>query len=400
MSRRTLPSLVRPALALSLSLFAQQALAASYEDGVRLKSQQQLPAAEAAFAEVAAREPRNVLAREQLAIVLGWQSKFDASIKAWREAIALAPNKADYHLGLGRVLYWKGERAAALQSLDTALKLDPKSADALKLKGDVLIADGQPAEARKAYLAAQSLAPSDTELPRRIARAVPPLLWRLDAGYTYDDYDNFRGQESSRFVQLGRRVGKGGDVLYVRYDGYDNFGKVDQGATLGAYWLPHPKLLLNLEAGTTFGTADFRPENLYQINGEWLIDAPVQPLLGYRYLTYDNGEVSTITPGLRVLLPGAVAEARYGFTDNLDGSNTGVFAARVTFEGAGYSPYLAFTSGSEALPPQAEADITVFGGGVVFDLTPAWGVRVDYSYEDRKDIYKHHAVGGGVTYRF
>ncbi len=391
----------RTAFAASLALFSAASFAATYEEGVRLKNQQQLASAATVFAEIAAREPGNALAREQLAIVLGWQNRFPESIAAWREAIALAPTKPDYHVGLARVQYWSGDRAGALRSLDTALGITPDNADALKLKGDVLMADSDPAGAREAYVRAQQLNPDDADLPTRIARAVPPLLWRLDAGYSYDDYSNARGTESSRFAQLGRRIGKGGDVLYARYDGYNNFGSIDDGLTLGAYWLPHPKLLLNLEAGTTLGTADFRPDTLFQINGELLLDGLLQPLLGYRYLDYSNGKVTTITPGLRLSFPKAIAEARYGITDNIDGSSTGVFAARLTLpQEGGYTPYLAFTKGKEALPPQPEASITVLGAGLVVDLTPAWGVRGDYSYEDRKGIYKHHTLGVGLTYRF
>ena len=383
-----------------LLLAATATQAATYEDGLRLKQQQQLVSAAEAFAEVAAIEPGNVLAREQLAIVLGWQNRFDESIAAWQQAIALAPGKADYRVGLARVQYWKGERSAALASLDTALRLEPGSADAHKLKGDVLLADGQPAAARAAYAEAQQLNPSDAELPPRLARAVEPKRWRLDAGFTYDDYDNFRGAENSRFVQLGRRVGAGGDVLYARYDGYDNFGSIDQGLTLGSYWLPHRQLLLNLEAGRTFGTANFRPDTQLQINAEWLAEGVLQPLLGFRYFDYDNGTVTTITPGVRAQFERSIAELRYGFTENIDGSNTGVFAARLTLPREGYAPYFAFTTGSESLPPQAKADITILGGGVVWDLSPSWGARVDYSYENRKDIYKHHALGGGLTYKF
>lgn len=386
--------------AAALLLAAAHAQAASYEEGLRLKQQQQLASAATVFAEVAAREPANALAREQLAVVLGWQNRFDESIAAWQQAIALEPTKADYRIGLARVQYWKGQRSAALANLDAALKLAPQSAEAHKLKGDVLLADAQPAAARAAYATAQQLDPRDAELPGRIARAVSPRLWRLDAGFTYDDYDNFRGAENSRFVQLGRRVGTRGDVLYARYDGYDNFGSIDQGLTLGSYWLPHRQLLLNLEAGRTFGTANFRPETQFQVNAEWLAEAVLQPLLGFRYFDYDNGSVTTITPGVRAQFEGSIVELRYGFTENIDGSNTGVFAARLTLPREGYAPYFAFTTGSESLPPQAKADITILGGGVVWDLSPVWGLRVDYSYEDRKNIYKHHALGGGLTYRF
>lgn len=388
------------AVAAAFALATPSLFASTYEEGLRLKQQQELAAATEAFAAVAAREPGNVLAREQLAIVLGWQNRFDDSIAMWREAIALAPENPDYKVGLARVQYWKGERRDALASLDQALAIDPQNAEALKLRGDVLLAEGDAVGARSAYLQSQALAPEDAELKVRIARAVPPKLWRLDAGYTYDDYDNFRGAENSRFVQLGRRVSQAGDVLYARYDGYDNFGRIDQGITLGAYWLPHPQLLLNLEAGRTLGTADFRPDTQFQVNGEWLLAGVLQPLLGYRYFDYDNGTVTTITPGLRAQFERTIAEVRYGFTDNIDGSTTGVFAARLALPREGYAPYFAFTTGSEALPPQAKADITILGGGVVWDLSPAWGLRVDYAYEDRKDIYQHHAIGGGFNYKF
>lgn len=391
---------LRYTLATPLLLLAAQAQAATYEDGVRFKNQQQLANATAAFSDVLSREPDNVLAREQLAIVLGWQSRFDESVAAWQQAIALAPQKADYRIGMGRVLYWKGEHSAALQSLNQALQLQPSNAEALKLKGDVQLAAGDAASARQSYVQAQALQPDDAEIKARIARAVPPKLWRLDAGLTYDDYSSARGQENSYFTQLGRRIGKGGDVLYARFDGYNNFNSLDQGITLGSYWLPHPKLLLNLEAGVTLGKANFRPDTQLLASGEWLLDFPVQPLLGFRYFDYSNGKVTTITPGVRVLLPGATAEARYGITDNIDGSSTGVFSARLNLPREGFSPYLAFTKGKEALPPQAAARITVLGGGVVFDLSPSWGVRADYSYEDRKGFYKHHAIGGGVTYKF
>lgn len=387
-------------LALPLAVMATLASAATYEDGIRLKSQQQLASAAAVFAEVAAREPNNVLAREQLAIVLGWQGRFDESIRAWQQAIVLAPNKADYRLGLARVLYWQGKRRAALQSIDNGLQLQPGNAEAHKLKGDVLLAEGEISAARASYLQAQTLAPQDAELASKISRAVEPRRWRLDAGFNYDHYSNARGSENSRYLQLGRRVGKGGDVLYGRYDGYDNFNRLDDGLTVGSYWLPHPKLLLNLEAGRTLGTADFRPKTQFLVNAEWLLAGALQPLLGFRYFDYRNGSVSTITPGLRAQFANTTAELRYGLTDNIDGSSSGVFAARLSFAEPGYAPYLAFTRGKEALPPQAKARITVVGAGVVVDLGPAWGMRLDYSYEDRKDIYKHHTLGAGLTYRF
>lgn len=384
----------------TLLLASAAAWASRYEDGLRLKQAQQLQPAAEAFAAVLAREPGNVLAVEQLAIVQGWLGRYEQSTATWRRAIELRPGKPDYHVGLARVLYWQGERRAALSELDRALALAPDSLEALSLKGDVLLADGQRDPARQAYERSLQLPGADAaELQRKLAATAPPPAWRLDAGSIFDDYDSARGQEDSQYLQLGRQLSPALTV-YGRYDRFHQFGARDQGLTAGAYWLAQPRWLLQAEAGLTLDSADFRSDSQFLLNADWLLDGPVQPLLGLRLLSYDQGEVSTVTPGLRLLYGPAALELRYGFTSNLDDSNTGVFAARLGFDTGAAAPYLSYTQGEEALPPQARADVTVLGAGCVWTLNPQWSLRADYSYEDRKDIYKHHALGGGLSYRW
>ena len=375
--------------------------AADYEQALRYKQEQKLEAAAAAFAEVLEREPKHIGALENLATVQGWLRRYDASIESWQGVIRRRPRQPDYHVGLARVQYWKGERTAALESLDRALQLAPDHYDAQVLRGDVLLAAGRPAEAQAAYQAARALpaGAQDEALAARLERSQPSRLWRLDAGVTVDRYDRLRGDEGSQFVQLGRRLGEG-VTLYGRYDRYRQFSSVDQAVTGGAYWLAAPRWLLNAEVGGRIDDADFRPDNLALLNLEWLREGGLEPLLGYRYFAYGNGEVHTLTPGLRLLLERATLEARYGYSENVDGSNTGVFSARYTFELERTAPYLAVALGEEALPPQSAADIAIYGAGCVWTLSPRWGLRADYSYEDRKGFYRHHAFGGGLTYRF
>lgn len=386
---------------LLLSCICGAAGAATYEDGLRFKSEQKLDDAAAAFTEVSAAQPGNVDALEQLAIVQGWLKTYDASIASWRKAIALAPERAGLVIGLARVLYWKGEHAAALGELDTALASEPGNVDGLTLKGDVLLAQEQPEAARKAYAQAGELdgIAVNPDLDQKIARAVSPRAWRLDAGGTYDHYDNAREHEYSAYTQLGYRVSQKFSA-YGRYEHFDYFDARDEVLTAGAYLLVSDWLLLNGEAGATVDQDDFRAKTLAGISAEILLDGPVQPLIAYRYLDYDNGEVSTITPGVRLLVSAAALELRYGFTDNVDGSNTEVFSARASYESERFSPYLAYANGEEALPPQALADIRIYGAGCVFNLGPSWGLRADYSFEDRKDIYQHDAFGLGLTYRY
>lgn len=388
---------VGPAL---LWLMAGAASAGSYEEGLRLKQAQQLEPAAAAFEAAVAREPGNPLAVEQLAIVQGWLGRYEQSIASWRKAQVLRPNQPDYHLGLARVLYWKGEHGASLAELDRALKLAPDHLDAQSLRGDVLLAAGQHAEARVAYERSLSLPGADQPaLRRKLEGAAPPLAWRLDAGGLFDDYDNARGSEDSQYLQLGHQATAALN-LYGRYDRYHQFGARDQGLSLGAYWLPVRQLLLQAELGATLDAPDFRSDTQLLLNADWLLPGPAQPLLGLRLLRYDQGEVSTLTPGLRLLQGPAALELRYGLTSNLDDSDTGMFSARLGFEAGRAAPYFVYSQGEEALPPQALAEITIFGAGCVWSLNRHWSLRADYSHEDRRNIYRHHALGVGFSYRF
>lgn len=384
----------------ALWLVGGVAWAGSYEEGLRLKQAQQLEPAAAAFEATLAQQPDRVEALEQLAVVQGWLGRYEQSVASWRRVIALRPDQPDHHLGLARVLYWKGERTAALAELDRALALSPDHAEAQTLKGDVLLADGQRAPAREAYERSLQLPGADAEsLARKLESTEPLPTRRIDAGAIFDDYDNERGAENSQYVQIGQQPNP--DLtIYGRIERFSQFGARDQGLTVGSYWLPHPRWLLQGELGATLDKADFRSDLQVLANAEWLLAGPVQPLLGLRLLSYDNGEVTTVTPGLRLSMGATSLELRYGVTRNVDDSRTGMVSARLGHEFGRAAPHLSFTQGEEALPPQALADVTVIGAGCVWSLNRRWGLRADYSYEDRKDIYKHHALGLGFSYRY
>lgn len=384
----------------ALWMVAGAAWAGSYEDGLRLKQAQQLAPAAAAFEAALTKEPNHVAALEQLAIVQGWLGRHEASVASWGRLIALQPDRADHRVGLARVLYWQGQRGVALAELDLALSLDPDHLEARTLLGDVLLADGQRGPAKEAYTRSLGLPGADTAaLTAKLEAATPPPTRRLDAGAIFDDYDNARGSENSQYLQIGQQALEG-LTIYGRYERFSQFGARDQGLTVGSYWLPHRRWLLQGELGATVDRADFRSDLQALLNAEWLLAGPVQPLLGLRLLRYDDGEVATVTPGVRVLAGAAVAELRYGLTRNLDDERTGVFSARLGYDIGRASPYLIYTQGEEALPPQALAKVRVLGAGCVWTLDRHWSLRADYSHEDREDIYRHHALGLGFSYRY
>lgn len=380
----------------------------SFETGLRLKQEGKFAQAAAAFRQTTANEPKNTKAWQQLATVEGWLSHFDSSASAWRTALKLDPTQASSHIGLARVLYWQGKRVEALKAMDAAFALDAPNADALLLQGDILLADAQTLKAKAVYLQAQALAPTDATIAKKVASAEPAKEWRLDAGFVADRFSATRGAESSAYLQLGKRLSDD-TSLYVRTDQYNSYNKVDTGLSAGGYFRVAPWYLLNAELGANLNTANFRPSLVALLNSEFLVQNTLQPLLGLRHMRYDDtsgvggtgttvgGSVTTITPGVRWVMPSASLELRYGLSRNLDQSNTGMFQAKLSFEQDGVTPYMAFASGEEALPPQRKARIKVFGAGSVWKFNNEWGARIDLTHEDREGFYTHNSVGVGVS---
>ena len=383
----------------------------NFDNGMRLKQQEKFAEAAAAFRQTLNSEPQNAQAWQQLATVEAWLNHFDLSVAAWRSVLKITPNQASAHVGLARVLYWQGKHADALREVDAGIALEAPKAEVLVLKGDILLAMGNRTSARASYLQAQALAKGDADIAKKIARTDEPKKWRLDAGYLADQFSAIRGNESSAYVQLGNQI-SADTSLYLRAERYNSFNSVDSGLSAGGYFRLAPTYLLNAEVGFNVDKANFRPKQMLVLNSEFLIAGPVQPLLGLRYMHYDDavragstdtivgGDVTTITPGVRISMPSSSLELRYGYSQNLDQSKTGVFQAKLNFERDAFTPYLVFASGEEALPPQSKAKIKVFGAGVVWNMNSEWGARIDLTHEDRTGFYKHNTIGLGFSRHF
>lgn len=425
--------MIRYCSALLLVLTASSVLAApaTLEEGIRLKNAQQLSQSAMVFKQVIAANPNNVAALEQLAIVESWMNHFDESIATWDRVLNIDPNRNGALVAKARVLYWKGNRAQALDVLNQQLRHNPNDYDALVLRGDVLLAEEQHSAARQSYLQAQRTGHSDAELDKKIVNAAEPAKWRIDAGFSIDHFNNAagsnnieRGTENAEYVQAGYAITPHAGV-YFHYDRMKEFGVVDNSYWIGGYGLIASALSLNAEFATS-PNPYFRPSQLINVNAELVNFATIQPLLGYRYMHYDTraipqveilvpaggtvtdvgqpseGNVSTITPGVRIIIQevGNV-ELKYGYSHNIDGSNTGVAQARFNANPIGdFTPYIALAHGKEALPPLAAATLTVLSGGGVYQINSRWSARLDLAYEDRTDFYKHFTVAVGGSAKF
>lgn len=343
--------------------------AATFKEGIEFKKSGRHAAAAEIFAQLVAKTPDDADSLEQLATLQGWLGKYDDSISTWRKALALYPDSADYHLGLARVLYWKGEPERSLREVDFSLAAQPGNPDALKLKGDV----------------------------RRAMRR--PLRWRLDAGFIYDNYYNFRHHERGSYAQIGYNFADTGG-LWLRHDWMNHFRKVDNTFAAGGHWRPRREALLTAGAGIT-PSPDFRSRTQFDAAIEIPAFRTFTPLFSYRYLRYDR-PVHIMTPGLRLqFVPWMDHEFTYGVTKNTDDSTTVAYRIRFAwYLGDVLIPYFSYTHGREALPPLVPATVSYYTGGIAWNVTRAFGLRFDLSQEMRKNFYKHNSLASGMTLKF
>lgn len=418
--------------AVLLVLAASSAFAASatLEEGIRLKNAQQLSQSAMIFKQVLSANPNNVDALEQLAIVESWMNQYDESIAAWNRVLKIEPGRSGALVAKARVLYWKGDRSQALDVLNQQLQRNPNDYDALVLRGDVLLAEEQVSAARQSYLQAQRTGHSDADLDKKIANAVEPAKWRIDAGFAIDHFSNVagaslveRGTEKAEYVQAGYSITPH-DGVYFHYDHMEEFGVIDNSYLIGGYGVFASALSLTAEFATS-PNPYFRPSQLININAELVNFKTIQPLLSYRYMHYDTrpipgivlliggvpisdvgqgskGNVSTVTPGVRLIMQDVGnVELRYGISHNVDNTNTGVAQVRFNANPIGdFTPYAAVAHGKEALPPLGAATFTVVSGGGVYQINSRWGARVDVAYEDRTNFYKHFTVALGGSAKF
>src|SRR5205823_4797003 len=123
--------------------------------------------------------PNNANALEQLALLQGWTGRYEDAIKTWE--LGLSRHLGDppyYYVGIARVSFWKGDTQRSLHELERALALQPTDSDAWTLQGDVLLSLNRIKEARASYQQALAISPQDSEIAKKLTRAVPFLHWR------------------------------------------------------------------------------------------------------------------------------------------------------------------------------------------------------------------------------
>ncbi|MGQ0699864.1 MAG: YaiO family outer membrane beta-barrel protein [Panacagrimonas sp.] len=346
------------------------------------------------------------LARIEEQALAAWSARrYADAIAHWNRLIAAAPAQRSYRLGLVRTLVSAGDIVLAREAL-LAAKLIPvanrsEEYNTLVAEGEVLGAEQRDEAAAAAFEAAEDLvgrSGSRSRSPRTTRDERKP--WRLNTGLLVDRFDNRRGTENQLLVELGYRYSRD-FFAYALYERHDRFDAIDDVYVAGISVRPSEKLGVRLNLGGSPDAA-FRPRVEGSIILDWQMTEWLRPQVGYQRLDYAEGDVTTVIPGVRLLLASvADLELQYALTTEIDGSRSRIGGARIGWNAhRRWLPSLNYHRGEEALPPQIRARFQRTGAGVVWLASREWQLRLDYAYEDREDAYVAHSLALGAGFNF
>lgn len=404
------------------------------------------PRAIALYEELLAATPGNVSYLFQLGTVQGWAGRYDQALATLERGLALAPADTDLRMARGRVLAWSGQHAraeavfreilaaepgnleaqnmlgrvqlwtrqfdAAERSFDAILAADPANTDALIARGDIEKLQERPDAARVFYERAAVTAPTSREIQNRLAEVRRLGRWRLDAGLELSSFDGDSREDWTDWratlrYALDRKTG-----LSVGVERADRFGVLDTAYAAGA----DRRFTDNLSGTARFTLtpeADFLPVRALDLGGIWRVRVGDHSLPGtllladYRAASYGPGTVHLAWYGVTQYLPFRVAVTLKGLAArNLNARWTGAWQFRLDGEPAEkWRWHLAYADGKESLASTvfdflAERRTRAVFGGLHYEFSPAFAVRLDLTHEWAAGLPDRNAFHAGLTTRF
>ena len=357
------------------------------------------------FSKIVLENPKNEEAIQQLATLLGWLGRYNESVSVWKRAIALNPKNIEYHVGLARVLSWKGDSSLAKAEYLQALEINQNDFDSLVGLGDIQMNQNNVQKARGYYLRAQSQQPENSNLKKKLAAAVPPLLWRVDAGFSYDGYRQSltRTAERNSYAQIGRQFKPMGiqSSLWARHEWQDHFKMTDNTIYAGGSFWPVKFFAAQVEMGFT-GTPNFQPTQQFSAAFDFPVGKFLIPSMRLKYMAYRDGNVNIYTPGLRLQAFSWLALShKVSVSKNITGPDTEGWQTQADLQaGEDITMYAGYSQGNESLPPLSTAFNEAIFTGIIYQLSRQVALRVDYSYENRPNFFLRSTIGTGLTFKF
>jgi YaiO family outer membrane protein len=442
--------LLRIVFAVSLAIVAGRCAEAAevssdmlYRAAMSAKAAGDFPAAARDLERILAREPDNVDALLQLALVDGFQRRFDEARSLLRRAAALAPADLDVTLALaridaysgrfdaaeagvaavlardpanlealtlaGRVAYYQRRLGDARRRFDAVLARAPGDPDALTGLGDVLAAQGDAAAARDAYREAQIKAPNSAEIAARLANLEQPSApsFRLDTSVSYSHLSRQKQHDwEETFDQLSYRLSDR-TTIHGRIEASERFGEFDTYLEGG---IDHR--FDDVRSGYFYlgGTPDsqFRERIAAATGGTLRLarggDAfgPTLALLDTRVADYSTGDVELVMPGIQqYALKNRVWLTAKGIATRDENGRWqgGWFLRGDAAVGDGLTFYAGLADAAETSDGITAETRTQFAGAVV-TLSDRYALRIDYAHEDRHNSYVRQAVTLGLSATF
>jgi tetratricopeptide (TPR) repeat protein len=167
------------------SVSVARPLAGQLQEAEQAFAQGHYAAARTGYERVLAADSLNLRALYRLAILDGWDSRFDSALARFAKVRRLEPRDLDIMVAHARVLSWAGRMPEALALYDSALARAPDRADALAGRARVIAWSGDLDRAERLWRAALARHQDDAELLLGLAQT---LYWKdepaLAAVYT------------------------------------------------------------------------------------------------------------------------------------------------------------------------------------------------------------------------
>ena len=359
-----------------------------------------------------AHDPGRRDARVARARLLGWMGRYDEGEQEALRALATEPRDVVAHLVLGDLRAWQGQYAEALATYAEAGRLAPEDPQPILRIGRVFEWQGKPTSARSAYEEAIAIAPHALDpreaLERLEARLREYRLWRIDAGFQYDQLSGGGASDWRHgYAMLSAPVA---ETVSVRagFEQYRRFDESETQGTVGAFWSLPRGWSINAQATLGF---DVKVVARYVVDAELARRLTERMTVRFRYqfsrFAMDIN-TNTISPGLEFWLSAhSRVLARYHLT-HLTGNRLG-HSGSLRMDLFPESPlglYLIGSYGKQVFAPasvgggRSQARVLSAAVGLQWIVRDHIGVRFGIEYEDLRNTYERVGLGTGVFVRF
>ena len=364
------------------------------QEAERLRREQQLPEALAAYRALVEHDPGSFEDRFWVAKLESWTGRLDAAESAFVQLVEERPDDYDSRIALADVRMWRGHDSAARVVLEDLNRTHPTDPEVLLRLGQVSEATGSLHEARRYFAQVIEIDPSHPGANEALRRLALRSRWEADMEYygeRLSDQPATNGAtvslESRWTDRLGWRTAATLQEKFRRTE-YRFGGEL-------AYRLRAPtelRWLAYLAPG-----AEVLPRQTYGLGLGQRIGPRAVLYADYTFVDFRDAEMHQVGPALELYAGGHwLLTGRYGYsstrfsgTQGAVGNHAGSVALGYLYGAANQLRVFA-AAGAESFAQPSRDVIGEFhahtiGGAWRHFLSPRLGFAVLYAHQDRSD---------------